>query len=275
MPTPSESLHQYIKSRYKERHLNSATGFVSIVGAGPGDASLLTIKAYEKLQQADIVLYDWLVDNSVMQIIPASTQCIFVGKRCGQHTFSQDDIVRLLIKQARLGKKVVRLKGGDPAIFARTAEEILALKTASIAYEIIPGITAASGAAASLGIPLTNRDNAHALTFITGHFKEAEKSLDWLSLSEKLKKETVVVYMGLSKVTQLCKKLLEVGANRDLPIALIDNACSDHEQRIQSTLIDMDCSMQQVSLKGPAILIIGQVLNLQTVCSKKLMEQVA
>ncbi|MBU2977590.1 uroporphyrinogen-III C-methyltransferase [Alteromonas sp. C1M14] len=249
-------------------------GQVFIVGAGPGDAELLTIKAWKCLQQADVVLFDWLVDKSVLAEIPRHVKTEFVGKRSGQHSMVQQDICTRMVALASSGLKVVRLKGGDPAVFARTTEETAALQQANIPFAIVPGITAASGASAYTGIPLTERNCAQSVTLATAHFKDPEKMPDWHSLAKATKTQTVVIYMGLSRLKEIAENLSSRGVAEDFPVAVVENACCSNQQVIAGNLADIADKVQGAKLTGPALLIFGEVVKSRQQVSLQLLQQV-
>jgi uroporphyrin-III C-methyltransferase len=238
-------------------------GFVWIVGAGPGDAELLTIKAYKALQLADVVLFDWLVDESVLQLIPKSTITEFVGKRSKKHSMHQDDICKRIVFHALQGKNVVRLKGGDPAIFARTVEETQALTHHKIDYTIVPGITSASGASAYSGIPLTHRDCAQSVTFTTASLQCKKSEPNWRSLVNTSSNQTLVFYMGLGKIKLIAQRLLENGLKGDYPIAVIDKACTAKQLIIKGTVLSISQMVSDADISGPAIIVCGEVVNHQ------------
>lgn len=250
-------------------------GQVYIIGAGPGDAELLTIKAWKCLQQADVVLFDWLVDKSVIAEIPRHVKTEFVGKRAGKHSMHQDDICKRVVELAASGLNVVRLKGGDPAIFARTCEETQALEAAGIPFAIVPGITAASGASAYTGILLTERDCAQSVTFTTASFKDQDKMPDWQALAETMQRQTVVVYMGLSRLKRISDELMAAGIRETLPVAVIENACTPNQQVITSTVSSIAESVSAANLQGPALLIFGEVVKSRQQVSPALLQQVS
>ncbi|WP_395345034.1 uroporphyrinogen-III C-methyltransferase [Ningiella sp. W23] len=243
-------------------------GFVWLVGAGPGDAELLTIKAYKAIQAAEVVLYDWLVDESVLALIPDNAIKEFVGKRCGKHSMIQQDISQRIVFHAAKGRKVVRLKGGDPAIFARTYEETQALEQANIAFSIVPGITSASGASAYSGIPLTQRDCAQSLTLTTASLKNPETEPNWKALVKASKHQTLVFYMGLGKIDLIAQRLIANGLSPAFPIALIDKACTQYQTVIKGTLGSIGEDVVNAAITGPAIIICGQVVNYQQAVSE-------
>ena len=242
-----------------------AEGVVHIVGAGPGDPDLLTIKALRLLQQADVVYYDKLVSDGVMDLIRRDAARISVGKSKGNHTVPQPDIHKLLVQAAREGKRVVRLKGGDPFVFGRGGEELAALQEAGIDAHIVPGISAAMGCAASAGLPLTHRDHAQSVTFVTGHAKigpEGSKvpDLNWSALASG--NQTVVVFMGVGMSGQIAAKLVEAGRAGTTPVAVIENGTRENETRVYGKLGELPQLIERGGIKGPALLIIGEVAAL-------------
>ncbi|MFT6896159.1 MAG: uroporphyrin-III C-methyltransferase [Paraglaciecola sp.] len=243
----------------------SAYGQVSLIGAGPGDAELLTLKAYRLLQQADVVMYDWLVNPRILEMIPPQVERVFVGKRCNQHSMAQQDICQLMVTYAQAGKNVARLKGGDPAIFARTPEECTALTEHNIEFVIVPGITAASGASAYAGIPLTHRDCAQSVRFITAHLQDPEAQPDWANLvlpsHSGHKGETLVFYMGLKRVASIMASLQEHGLRADVPVAVIDQATSAAQQVCVGCVSNIATLLANLDFAGPALIIVGEVVN--------------
>lgn len=241
------------------QHKHRQAGQVYLVGSGPGDAELLTLKAHRLLQQADIVLYDWLVSPDIVALIGHKVQKIFVGKKCGQHSLTQQQICQLMSEHALLGKTVVRLKGGDPSIFGRVAEEVEHLQSLDIKFAIVPGVTAASGCAAWSGISLTHRDCAHSVRFITAHFKNDDIEADWKNYAES--NDTLVFYMGLSKISQIADKLMQYGKSAQLPIAIIDQGTTAQQQTHISSLGDVAKRLPAMQLVGPALILVGEAVN--------------
>lgn len=236
------------------------SGSVWLVGAGPGDPELLTRKAARLLQLADIVFYDALVGPLVLDLIPTSTQLISVGKRAGRHSKDQKSIDRLIVDAALAGKRVVRLKGGDPSIFGRATEELEACKQHGISVEVCPGVTAASGAAASLGLSLTLRGMARKLTFVTAHARAGEKlSLDWQTLADP--EATLAVYMGKKAASDVARELIAAGLRESTPVALVENATLPDERQFRTTLGLMPIAAQTALGSGPALLLIGEALR--------------
>jgi len=231
-------------------------GEVWLVGAGPGDPELLTVKALRLLQAADVVVHDRLTPQAILDLAGPSATLIDVGKRKSRHTLPQDDINALLVALGLDGKRVVRLKGGDPFVFGRGGEELAALRAAGVPATVVPGVTAAFAAAASAGAPLTHRGLAQAVTFVTGHAAKGETpDLDWAALGRG--NETVVVYMGLSTAAVIAARLIEAGRAASTPVLVVESASLAGERRILSTLAGLDAAL--AGLDGPAILIIGEV----------------
>jgi uroporphyrin-III C-methyltransferase/precorrin-2 dehydrogenase/sirohydrochlorin ferrochelatase len=242
----------------------TAQGRVLLVGAGPGDPELLTLKAVRALKAADVILYDRLAGTAVLDHARREVELIPVGKSKGDHSVPQAKIQELMIERARGGQTVVRLKGGDPLIFGRAGEEIAALNEAGIEVEIIPGITAGLAAAASLQIPLTHRDVSHSLTFVSGHEAGGdEPSFDHLDLAALGKGEsTLLVYMGVSTAGIIANKLLQAGWKPDCPVVAVENASRDNERRVATTLAELAAKPERLQLNSPAILIFGEVAGL-------------
>jgi len=235
------------------------TGAVWLVGAGPGDPDLLTIKALKILQIADVVVHDGLVSDEILELAPASARRISVAKRKSRHSYSQDEINRMLVAFALEGLKVVRLKGGDPFIFGRGGEELEACRAAGVECQIVPGVTAALAASASAGAPLTHRGSAQAVTFVTGHASNgAEPDLDWASLAKA--NQTVVIYMGLSQAAPIAGRLLAAGRSASTPALIVENASRADERRLVTTLAGL--AEAAASLSGPALLIVGEAIAL-------------
>ncbi len=238
-----------------------ATGRVDLVGAGPGAADLLTLRALRLLQQADVVVYDRLVGPEVLELVPPQTETVFVGKMRDRHVLTQAEINRLLISLARAGKRVARLKGGDPFIFGRGGEELEALAAAGVPFAIVPGITAALGCAAHAGVPLTHRDHAQTLVFVTGHTKDGEVELDWPALVRP--GQTIVVYMGAKAVASLCARLIDHGLDPATPAALIENGTYRHQRTIAATVATLPHLVPDQRLLGPALIVLGAVVGLR------------
>ena len=238
-------------------------GVVHIVGAGPGDPELLTLKALRLIQEADIVYHDRLVSSLILDLIRRDAERVPVGKAKGHHSVSQDEIHELLIASAREGKRVVRLKGGDPFVFGRGGEEMDAVEAAGIAAFIVPGISSALGCAASAGIPLTHRDHAQSLTLVTGHAKEGGvPDLDWTALAKR--GQTVAVYMGVGTAAMIADRLIEAGRAPETPVAVIENGTLDNEVTVTGLLENLPHLIEDHGIRGPALLIIGEVAGLRS-----------
>jgi len=234
-------------------------GAVWLVGAGPGDPDLLTVKALKVLQTAEVVVHDGLVSDEILELAPAQARRISVAKRKSRHSYSQDEINRMLVAFALDGLTVVRLKGGDPFIFGRGGEELEACREAGVECRIVPGVTAALAAGANAGAPLTHRGSAQAVTFVTGHAaKGGEPDLDWESLAKP--NQTVVIYMGLSMAAPIAARLLAAGREGSTPALIVENASRADEQRIVTTLAGL--ADAAAGLSGPALLIVGEAMAL-------------
>lgn len=239
----------------------SQQGEVYLVGAGPGDPDLLTFKALRLMQRADVVLYDRLIGKGILNLVRRDAERIYVGKLPQEHTLAQDEISRMLLRLAQEGKRVLRLKGGDPFIFGRGGEEIELLAEAGVPFQVVPGITAASGCAAYAGIPLTHRDHAQICIFVTGHTKDGQLDLDWKALIQP--RQTVAVYMGLAHLAELTRAFVEKGAAPSLPVALIDNGTRPNQRVLTGTLNSIAEKAADAGVKGPATVIIGSVVRLR------------
>lgn len=235
-------------------------GKVYLVGAGSGDVELLTLKAARLLIQADAVVYDRLVGDDVLALIPAGTERYYVGKARDHHSVPQAEIGALMVRLAQAGKSVVRLKGGDPGVFGRMGEELASLAGASLTAEIVPGITAASAAAAGMGIPLTDRGHAQQLRFITAQLCREGGPPDWAALARK--DETLVFYMGLSKVATICAGLRQAGLPDEWPMMLVANASQPDQQSLVGTLADMPQRLADHPLPSPCLILVGSVVSM-------------
>ena len=234
-------------------------GSVALVGGGPGDPELLTVKAVRLIREADVIVHDGLVSEAVLNLAPVATRRISVAKRRSKHSYAQADIEKLLIAFAREGLAVVRLKGGDPFVFGRGGEELMACREAGVPCEVVPGITAALAASASAGAPLTHRGMAQAVTFVTGHGGEgATPDLDWPSLARP--NQTVVIYMGLATAGAIAKGLMDAGRSPTTPALIIENASRREERRILTSVGRLSDDSAQV--RGPALLMVGEAMAL-------------
>ena len=236
-------------------------GVVYLVGAGPGDPELLTLKALRLMQQADVVIYDRLVSAPILELCRRDAEKVYVGKARSNHAVPQEGINALLVKYAQAGKRVCRLKGGDPFIFGRGGEEIQELYEAGVSFQVVPGITAASGCSAYAGIPLTHRDYAQSVRFLTGHLKEGSPELPWSELVYE--QQTLVLYMGLVGLESICEKLIAHGQRADMPVALISKGTTPEQKVVVGTLADIASKVAQHHIQAPTLTIIGEVVNLR------------
>lgn len=236
-------------------------GKVWLVGAGPGDADLLTVKAIKAIQAADIIFYDQLVSDEICALFPKQTPALYVGKIKSNHSIPQEELNQLLVNQAQLGLKVCRIKGGDPFVFGRGGEELLELRKAGVDAEVIPGITSASGCSTYADIPLTHRGLSQGCTFVTGH---AEKTLDlnWSALAQL--NHTLVFYMGLTRAGDISSNLLAGGLPADTPVAIIENGCRKDQRNIISDLENFPLVVLREQVKSPALIVVGKVVAMHS-----------
>ncbi|MBR9876521.1 uroporphyrinogen-III C-methyltransferase [Vibrio sp. J1-1] len=245
-----------VTTRFAKRSLQP--GEVALVGAGPGDPELLTVKALNCLQQADVVLYDYLVSEEIMALIPSDTILVCVGKRAGHHSVPQEKTNQLLVDFAKQGYRVVRVKGGDPFVFGRGGEELEVLADAGVRFQVVPGITAAAGATAYAGIPLTHRDYAQSAIFVTGHLKEESDEMDWSTLARG--NQTLVIYMGLMKSHYIQNQLIKHGRSASTPIAIIERGTQIEQKVFKGELSQL--SDLSKDAQSPSLIVVGEVVRL-------------
>ena len=235
-------------------------GRVVLVGTGPGDPELLTVRAARLIASADVVLYDNLVSAEILALLPAAAERIYVGKQRRRHALAQADINRRMADLARQGRRVLRLKGGDPFIFGRGGEELEYLADAGVPISVVPGITAGVGVAAAAGIPLTHRDLAQSCTFVTGHLQDGSMALDWEMLARP--RQTVVVYMGLLGLPLLCARLIAHGRAAGTPVAIIQQGTTPRQRILVGTLESLPAQVAGAGLQAPTLIIVGEVVAL-------------
>ena len=281
-------MNSYVDMSALLARYRSPVGRVFLVGAGPGDPELLTLRAARLLAQADVVVYDHLVGEGVLELINPQAEHIYVGKQRSHHSMAQDDINALLVRHARLGRQVVRLKGGDPFVFGRGGEELQVLAEHGIGFEVVPGVTAACGVAAYAGIPLTHRDYAQSCLFVTGHRKAAPEvaasgdlppegvdklgsgpslvedgscNLDWPALARP--RQTVVIYMGLGGLADICAQLIAHGVAPTMPAAVVQQGTTLDQRVVAATLADLPTRVAEAGLRSPCLIIVGEVVSLR------------
>ncbi len=259
--TGDESGAEAMMQQMLAKEDNIQRGEVFLVGAGPGDPDLLTFRALRLMQKADVVVYDALVTKPIVEMTRRDAERIYVGKKRNDHTLQQEEINELLVRLAKQGKRVLRLKGGDPFIFGRGGEEIETLAAENIPFQVVPGITAASGVASYAGIPLTHRDYAQTCMFVTGHLKDGTMNLDWPALARP--RQTVVVYMGLHGLDYLCSQLIQHGMPDNTPIAIVQHGTQPTQRVITGTLATLPGIAEHEKPQAPTLIIVGGVVKLR------------
>lgn len=254
MKTPAQARFAPVPQR------TVAPGRVTLVGAGPGDPDLLTVRAAKVLTSAQVVLYDHLVSDAVLALVPPSAERIYVGKESGCHAMPQATIAATLVRLARTGRPVVRLKGGDPYVFGRGGEEVEALVDAGVPFEVVPGITAAQGMSAMAGMPLTHRAHASSVVFATGHGKEGGAEPDWIALARP--RQTAVFYMGMAALPRICERLIAHGLPADTPAAVVERATTPQQRVIVATLQSLPAVAALHGASAPALVVVGSVVSL-------------
>ncbi len=239
----------------------SGAGEVFLVGTGPGDPELLTVKAARLIREAEVVLYDNLVSEEIMALVPAGAERIYVGKRRSDHAMRQEHINELLVNLARKGRRVLRLKAGDPFVFGRGGEEIETLGASGVRFEVVPGITAALGAASYAGIPLTHRDYAQSCVFVTGNTQDGELNVDWAAIVRP--RQTVVIYMGFQNLDELCRELVSHGLPPKTPAAMVQQATTSSQRVVTADLATLADRAREAGLKPPTLIIVGEVVRLR------------
>ncbi|MFO7593938.1 MAG: siroheme synthase CysG [Pseudomonadota bacterium] len=247
-------------SKAVEQGIERDAGEVYLVGGGPGDPDLLTFRALRLMQQADVIVYDRLISKEILELTRRDAHRIYVGKERDNHSVPQDQINQLLVDLAKEGKRVCRLKGGDPFVFGRGGEEIETLTANGVNFQVVPGITAALGSSAYAGIPLTHRDYSQAAVFVTGHLKDGTMNLNWKGLAQP--NQTIVFYMGLKGLPVICEKLMEHGLPADLPIAMVQQATTPRQRVFTGTLGTMPELIANEEIKPPTLIIVGNVVKL-------------
>lgn len=240
---------------------NKNSGEVFLVGAGPGDPELLTLRSLHLIQKADVCIYDNLVSNDILELVRRDAQMIYAGKLRNNHTIEQKEINKLLVNYAKKGLRVLRLKGGDPFMFGRGGEEISELMAKKIKFQVVPGITAATGVAAYAGIPLTHRDYSQSCIFITGHEKNGELNINWNNLINE--NQTIVIYMGLNSLPSIVQNLIDYGMRKNMPIAVVQEGTTENQKVVVSTISRVNAKILKTDIQSPAIIIIGEVVKLR------------
>ncbi|NJD86671.1 MAG: uroporphyrinogen-III C-methyltransferase [Betaproteobacteria bacterium] len=239
----------------------SGRGEVFLVGTGPGDPDLLTVKALRLIREAEVVLYDNLVSDEIMALVPATAERIYVGKKRADHAMRQEAINELLVSLAHMGRRVLRLKAGDPFVFGRGGEEIETLGASGVRFEVVPGITAALGAASYAGIPLTHRDHAQSCVFVTGNTQDGALNVDWAAIVRP--RQTVVIYMGFQNLDELCRELVSHGLAPSTPAAMVQQATTASQRVVCADLATLAERAHEAGLKPPTLIIVGEVVRLR------------
>ncbi|WP_439134039.1 uroporphyrinogen-III C-methyltransferase [Pseudomaricurvus sp.] len=248
-----------VKIKVAKPVAGAVQGKVWLVGAGPGDPDLLTVKAVRVIEQADLILFDNLVSQEIRNLFPASTPAFYVGKIKDAHSIPQDELNELLVEKAQQGLNICRIKGGDPFVFGRGGEEMMRLKESGIQVDLVPGVTAAAGCTSYAGIPLTHRGVSQGCTLVTAH-AEKELGINWASLAQM--DHTLVFYMGLSKAGMISERLMAEGLNAETPAALIENGCCPQQRVVRGQLHELADMVERESVQSPALIVVGQVVNL-------------
>jgi uroporphyrin-III C-methyltransferase len=248
--------------KQKPHSATARTGIVYLVGSGPGALDLMTMRATRLIGEADVVVHDHLIADGVLNLARSDAQIICVGKKASNHTVPQDELNLLLVNLAHEGKKVVRLKGGDPFIFGRGGEEIEALVEFGIPFEVVPGVTAATGCAAYAGIPLTHRDHAQTVVFATGHLKDGSVNLDWEALARP--NQTAVFYMGIGGIGEICRQMIAYGLPARHPAAVVQSGSTERQRVIAADLATLPAKVKEAGITSPALIIVGTVVRLHT-----------
>jgi len=256
-----QAARELLQDLIDDKDTATRKGEVFLVGGGPGDPDLLTFRALRLMQQCDICVYDKLVSPEVMELVRRDAELIYVGKERDQHTMPQEEINELLARLALEGKRVLRLKGGDPFIFGRGGEEIETLMERGVAFQVVPGISAANGVSSYAGIPLTHRDYAQACLFITGHLKDGTLDLDWTAMARP--NQTVVIYMGLVGLAEICEKLIQHGVSANMPVAVVQQGTTQRQKVVTATLANLAGKVAAAEMKPPCLTIIGEVVKLR------------
>ena len=246
---------------YLPRRAAAQPGSVYLVGAGPGDPELLTLRALRLIGEADVLVYDQLVSDAILTLVNPAAERIYAGEQRGNHAVPQEDLNMMLVRLAKTNRRIVRLKGGDPYTFGRGGEEVETLRENGVPFEVVPGVTAAAGVAAYAGIPLTHRNHAQACVFVTGHLKDGSMILDWPGLARR--RQTVIIYMGLHGLSYLCEQLIAHGLPNDWPAAIVQKGTTPEQRTVTGTLASLPALAEAAHLKAPTLIIVGEVVRLK------------